>query len=1530
MRRRITGTKIGAILLLLSSALGAQATEPAAFRTKFPRELIDRQPALVCARVDKGPTIDGEVDRDPVWSLLPANAHTEGAWSQIARKEASGRQTVVYSCFDKENLYFAFVCEEPELQNVQMDGAIASSALGQFAGPDDCVEAVFEVCGIQGDGEVYSFRANQRARQASGGLAGNPGYAPEWKSAGKFGPNCWMLEMAIPFASFKKRPDHKGLSTPLRGDVLGLKLVRWGAQQQDPRNRMVSTWNTDIAFTIPYIAGCNGLLYFEDSSALRDGALAAWDRDLPWERKGEIAKVPSGGISLAKGASIGQTADVRPNSFYLISVEGEGPLEVTVDGKSLALTNGHWGFWSGEKQDKAVVTLLAAEPARLKKVTMSFQPGEEPPGPYCLTGNYRHPERNIRSVLPDAPDGRYQYVILDYQNRPVGDENPAINKNHWAFDYNLRIEDVGGRAGWIPFSKGSLTVRPEPVFWQTGNPGDGAAWGRHDHALDVDLGQEYCVRGLDILMPAPNALNFEVWGKKDAADEWTYLFTDDGQFVEPSKRRGFRRAYESIRGLDSVVRYLRWRVTQSRGDWVYPQMDGIQKFRVWGEPKGEHAGIKPFQPWISNVGAAPVKWTTTAPDPDICQIIPRPRSMVKTDGWFVIGSQTRIMAQPEAEARRVAKQIQEEIQDRWQIEVPVMEAPSQAGARLDDVIYVGQPGLDATAERLRQEEGLTIANRPQAYALRVSPRGMIVLGNDSQGLYWGVQSMMLAMRWHSSKDPKQNGLGVHCVKIEDWPATLNRSLLYTEWTCFASAVSEIPRLMRNFHLQARFKANAVYSDAEGHRVDISTTLSERQEAEICRQVRERYHLEVRPMLLDNPVGHQGWQMMVHASNNTRLVENNPDEGQAELAGLPCVNLCPMNPKTYDLAFSRLDALLENYGWPRKIWLDGLVYASPQGGSRWGICRDCRRSGKNKDELFAFFAGKIAQRLRERHVTGVLEPSSVAFGDRDDPKWKQALVVADLRSLPGDFEYVLPNDGSQRFMDFIKATRHPSSTANGPLNWPAGERISGANCPSDAWTISGGIGPAIEAMWHGPNQPGGAIDWVDLNVWQHAWHFRRDYPSWRAGDRPGFFPIDLRPFVNHTGHATGTETMEAGRVPAVDLRYLPTGRLILSGIEFDIIDPNKNNGKSLLMLGRPMPGVTHAKDAAIVAEKAGPIPVGRKLASLAFLRAGWQASSADLNDYDAHWLFPTCRVVYDDDTWLPVDCFRVFTADYWNSGCDVQNGDRVGWVGNCPGGSSAGLIVHEWVNPYPSKVIKNLQFFVPGYEEGNNQKRSNPECQAFVAITGVEPIEQDVNYWSKRADRPPLLPPRKAPSRPGIVLQRVGDSNQLRVQQITVIDKMELTAGATMLWQWGNQTAPNDCGRVAYRKDFGPFGVVQTLEPATRLCRVELRGPTYAGAGLTRSFSYSLGRNHRVDVTVEISEDGEKWRNVGELKGLSGDADFLPVEFEPAQVKKIRLTATAAPYHENYNPGVADVRVPFDQPFFTWRLIAPADSAETKK
>ena len=168
-----------------------------------------------------------------------------------------------------------------------------------------------------------------RDSQASAwGMAGIPvkeGYhTAEWKSAGKFGPNRWMVEMAIPFATLKKRPAEKGLSTPARGEVFGLKLVRWGAEQQDPSDRMVSTWNTDISYPFLYIVGMNGLLYFDDSNALRDGGFTMPVKESPWKREGDIQPIPQSGLSLAKVRAVSQTAEVRrtPSTFSPSKAKG--------------------------------------------------------------------------------------------------------------------------------------------------------------------------------------------------------------------------------------------------------------------------------------------------------------------------------------------------------------------------------------------------------------------------------------------------------------------------------------------------------------------------------------------------------------------------------------------------------------------------------------------------------------------------------------------------------------------------------------------------------------------------------------------------------------------------------------------------------------------------------------------------------------------------------------------------------------------------------------------------------------------------------------------------------------------------------------------------------------------------------------------------------------------------------------------------------------------------------------------------------
>ncbi len=141
MKCRIGANVVMALLCCAFSAAAAAQNQPRAFRTRFPRTLVDKQPVLVCTRVAAPPKIDGEVDRDPVWQQC---GRTEGGWAQLGSRSVSSRQTVVYACFDRRTLYLGFVCEEPELQRVRMDGPVQNA---------DSVEAVIEsllICSFSG------------------------------------------------------------------------------------------------------------------------------------------------------------------------------------------------------------------------------------------------------------------------------------------------------------------------------------------------------------------------------------------------------------------------------------------------------------------------------------------------------------------------------------------------------------------------------------------------------------------------------------------------------------------------------------------------------------------------------------------------------------------------------------------------------------------------------------------------------------------------------------------------------------------------------------------------------------------------------------------------------------------------------------------------------------------------------------------------------------------------------------------------------------------------------------------------------------------------------------------------------------------------------------------------------------------------------------------------------------------------------------------------------------------------------------
>jgi len=86
-------------------------------------------------------------------------------------------------------------------------------------------------------------------------------------------------------------------------------------------------------------------------------------------------------------------------------------------------------------------------------------------------------------------------------------------------------------------------------------------------------------------------------------------------------------------------------------------------------------------------------------------------------------------------------------------------------------------------------------------------------------------------------------------------------------------------------------------------------------------------------------------------------------------------------------------------------------------------------------------------------------------------------------------------------------------------------------------------------WYGADKrPDGGIDVQDMLVWLNSWHFRRDFPSWRAGDRPMFFPwiSALRESYGHPTERNAGTGPDAGDGPPVP----SCGTQVLSGVEFD--------------------------------------------------------------------------------------------------------------------------------------------------------------------------------------------------------------------------------------------------------------------------------------------------------------------------------------------------------------------------------------------
>ncbi len=202
------------------------------------------------------------------------------------------------------------------------------------------------------------------------------------------------------------------------------------------------------------------------------------------------------------------------------------------------------------------------------------------------------------------------------------------------------------------------------------------------------------------------------------------------------------------------------------------------------------------------------------------------------------------------------------------------------------------------------------------------------------------------------------------------------------------------------------------------------------------------------------------------------------------------------------------------------------------------------------------------------------------------------------------------------------------------------------------------------------------------------------------DDDAWFQVDLRKFTN-MGFADEVASDGTGGWcdggPYNDMRDMPLGKRSYCGVPFDIIDPTRNNGTSIITLASP-----HAVNFPRAVRN---IPVNEKAQRLYFFNScAWGERAGIMGEYvityaDGEKLhIPLESGVNNGDWWLPPgpsETTRVAAIPTYNYTVYQY---RIKY-----------LRVFEWVNPSPGKTISRIDFV-------SNRQSAIP---ILLAISGVK-------------------------------------------------------------------------------------------------------------------------------------------------------------------------------------------------------------------
>jgi len=1464
------------------------------FRTKFNRAFVNTPitdfKTLVSRKVEVPPLLDGIME-DPCWGTAD---HSKSAFVQWLGREPNRKQTVVYVCHDDDNLYIATVCEEPVPKSLEM---LSRHPAGQrrwaTVGRGDNIEVFIELGGVGGTGQVFQFAYNIHPEVRYDGLVPYvPFIGTRYRLGGAVGAKRWICELAFPHQGFNTDQAHqidfRYDGPPRRGEVWGLRVVRNGAKPQRGEERMRSTWtyNPVRAWHIPYPTG---IIVFEDRNCLLNGRMNEVDAgtqrprhwrtsrtgdrvqaDLVFDDEAGHAVLSAEAGDADQGVLVTQKIGVLPNVGYRITArarkhEGDCKLTIGIDRpltRHEVKTVGEWekhevDFFSEPRQREATVfiSLLGSGSAAIDEIRVEQQIYGPPSGATCLTGNSPREDLNLKQK--DLERVRYTY------REPGTDKEEFPYRKQWTPGWIHGIPDQGGTTGWIPATKGSLT---DPrgrnmIQWSHPRIDPGYVPYPKGHDMIFDLGREYYVRSVELLPSGP-LLNMTVQVKPEGGRD----------FILTSKLRGAGvlnppgpPLYGRLRKVNSVCRHVKV--------WIEDGKHGCYFVRIWGEKKGSHKGIKRFL-WKEGLVVEEEKYQQFR-KLEGPVLMPTPQRVEWQDGEFVLRDGVPVYYQDTGRARKVADCLAYEAEALFGIRLRLVPETGQESLEASKgAIVLGEPSAGGLAAKLAKQRGWQLtADHPglQGYFLSVRPDGALLCGYEQAGTFYAAQTFdqLLTRRDFSTASAR-------CVEIQDWPYIPRRMI-----DCRGNVTPGFIRAL------ARMKVNVI----QGRRLGDYETM--------CND----HFIEGFPA---------GWAG--HSSGGP--IETDDDENWYYLgtgsAAYRRINACPSHFARYEF-YERAGRRASRGNRFSDININTDEMDGTDGGSRWNADRQCLRRTMSGDQLFTEMV------LRAYDLFRLYNRKTSMLDTMLGPVWKNAngsyhdmylafdRIPRDIhlycwRGIPGDpdsnpeqiihqFERAtmlqcsLPLQNRGRINEFYKAP--PGQRVHGSWNtvWgacgPVDQVLCGQFCRSMTMVDGGCVIPYMTQAWNPDAPPIHTHEWalkighLQQRVGELA--LERELPSWRDDVEQEFFKIDLRGTANWSHidpvPGDGKDWLDWG--PNNDLRRMPRGDMQFEEVPFRVIEPASNGGKSIIVVKARM------KEERLRLPQASPeIPIGRTAASLIFLRTNVHRGHA-----------PGYRITYEGGNYLtvPLDAMGNESKKYSCYGCYPPGKGskapydphafyrsarhrlveqfsiffRVAWLGTTGCGDPVKVTMHEWVNPYPERVIRSVSMrYPPG--------RQSDRVEVVFAITGVAPTPRDLALWKDRQKLPLVTPdeteiePSDVPVIPhdGEWAEEEGtpktyhDADGNPVCEVTGFYEREKGINSRNFFRRLDD---------AYLEN---GGTIRLTTP--RSCRkVAVRGLfswEYHGSKVT----YGVSMFRRTDYTIEISPDGKTWTPVASKRGICGE------------------------------------------------------------